>query len=549
MNQTAGRARGHSIPWVVLLVLCMGFFMILLDTTIVNIAIPSIIDGLHASLDSILWVLNSYILVYAVLLITAGRLGDLYGQRNLFAVGLVIFTAASAGCGLAQTPEQLIIGRVIQGIGGALLTPQTLAILTTIFPPERRGAAFGVWGGVAGVAAVAGPTLGGFLVSKISWQSIFYVNVPIGIAALVMTFMFVPDIRPGRRHRLDVVGVVLASAGLFGVIFGLIEGQRYNWGTIWGPVNIAEVIGVGVAVFAIFLAWERFQKGEPLVPLELFRNRNFSVMNWVSAVMSFGMLGMFLPLTIYLQSVLGFSALEAGLTVAPMSGVSMLVAPFAGRLVDRIGGKYILMTGLTLFAAGMGLVALVAGVSSDWYDFTGPLMLAGLGMGCIFAPIATVAMRDVTPRMAGSASGVLNTTRQVGGAMGSALVGAVLQNRLAIALHDEAITYSAQLPPSFRQTFVTGFSHAAGAGFQVGRGQTGGAQLPPGLPPQVVGQIARLFHAVFTHAFVDAMRPTLGVAILVLLVGALSCVLIRDRRRTGGQAETVPEREYAAAGG
>ncbi|MGH7777281.1 MAG: DHA2 family efflux MFS transporter permease subunit [Candidatus Dormibacterales bacterium] len=549
MDQTSGRSHGHSNPWVVLLVLCMGFFMILLDTTIVNIAIPSIIDGLHASLDSILWVLNSYILVYAVLLITAGRLGDVYGQRNLFAVGLVIFTAASAGCGLAQSPGQLIVGRVIQGVGGALLTPQTLAILTSIFPAERRGAAFGVWGAVAGVAAVTGPTLGGFLVSKISWQSIFYVNVPIGAVVLVMTFLFVPDLRAGRRHRLDVLGVALASAGLFGVVFGLIEGQRYQWGTIWGPFDVAEVIAAGVVIFAIFIVWERVQKGEPLVPLRIFRNRNFSVMNWVSGVMSFGMLGMFLPLTIYLQSVRGFSALEAGLTVAPMSGVSMLVAPFAGRTVDRIGGKYILMAGLTLFAAGMGMVAWVASVSSDWYDFTGPLVVAGLGMGCIFAPIATLAMRDITPQMAGSASGILNTTRQVGGAMGSALVGAVLQNRLASALHDQAVSYSGGLPPQFRQAFVSGFSHASGTGFQVGRGQTGGAKLPAGLPAQAVAQLQQLFHAVFTHAFVSAMRPTLAVAIVVLLVGAASCVLIQDRRRSRGQAEGLAEREYAAAGG
>lgn len=549
-NQGGVQRAGQSNPWLVLLVLCLGFFMILLDTTIVNIAIPSIIDGLHASLDSILWVLNAYILVYAVLLITAGRLGDIFGQRNLFAIGLVIFTLASAGCGLAQNPGELILGRVIQGVGGALLTPQTLAILTSIFPPERRGAAFGIWGAVAGVAAVAGPTLGGFLVSKISWQSIFYVNVPIGAVALLLTFLVVPDVRPGRRHRLDLLGVALASSGLFGVVFGLIEGQRYQWGTLWGPINVAEVLAAGVILFLLFILWEKVQKGEPLVPLSIFSNRNFSVMNWISVVMAFGMLGLFFPITIYFQSVLGFSALKAGLTVAPMSGTSMLVAPWAGRLVDRIGGKYILMTGLTCFAAGMGTVAWVAAVSSSWWNFTGPLVLAGFGMGCIFAPLATMAMRDITPQMAGAASGILNTTRQVGAAMGTSLVGAVLQNRLADSLHTQAVAYSGQVPARFRSQFVQSFSHASSSGFQVGRGQTGGASLPPGIPPQVAAHLEQIFHAVFAHAFVNAMRPTLGVAILVLLIGVASCVLIR-RRPGGGEVARQPEaeREYAAAGG
>src|SRR6266581_1440555 len=199
-------ARARTNPWLVLLVLTSGFFMIMLDTTIVNVAIPSMSTALSTTLDQIIWVLNAYVLVYAVLLITAGRLGDLYGQRNLFAIGLFIFTIASALCGVAQNPEQLIAARVLQGVGGALLTPQTLAILTTIFPPERRGAAFGIWGAIAGIAAVTGPTLGGFLVTSFSWRWIFFVNVPIGAAALVATFLLVPDIRPHRRQSLDVVG-------------------------------------------------------------------------------------------------------------------------------------------------------------------------------------------------------------------------------------------------------------------------------------------------------------------------------------------------------
>ncbi len=266
-------------PWVVLAVLCTGFFMIMLDTTIVNVAIPAMSAGLNTTLDQILWVLNAYILVYAVLLITAGRLGDLYGQRNLFAIGLAIFTVASALCGFAQNANELIAARVLQGVGGAVLTPQTLAILTSLFPPDRRGAAFGIWAATAGLATLAGPTLGGAIVTYIDWRWIFYVNVPIGIAALVATFAIIPDLRPGRRHGWDVVGVILATTGLFALIFGLIEGERFNWGEIGSYViSIPEVIGAGAILLVLFVIWERFQK-EPLVPLSLFEERNFAVAN------------------------------------------------------------------------------------------------------------------------------------------------------------------------------------------------------------------------------------------------------------------------------
>src|SRR5437879_3020824 len=348
--------RARANPWITLLVLCLGFFMVLLDLTIVNIAIPSIIDGLRAGLDQILWVLNAYTLTYAVLLITAGRLGDRFGQRNVFAIGLALFTVASAACGLAQDANQLIVGRITQGVGGALLTPQTLAILTQIFPPERRGAAFGVWGAVAGVATITGPILGGALVTWVDWRWIFYVNLPVGVVTLALALLVVPDLRPGRRAGLELVGVLLASAGLFLVTFGLIEGQRYDWSTIttWQgiAVTIPEVIGAGGVVLVLFLVWDHFRP-RPLVPVSLFHDRNFAIMNWVAAALTFGMIGMFLPLTIYLQSALGFSAIKAGLTLVPMSLVSMVVAPNAGRLADRIGGKYIVMSGLTLFAAGV----------------------------------------------------------------------------------------------------------------------------------------------------------------------------------------------------
>jgi EmrB/QacA subfamily drug resistance transporter len=536
-------------PWAVLVVLCMGFFMVLLDITIVNIAIPSMIDGLKASLDQILWVLNAYTLTYAVLLITAGRLGDRFGQRTLFAVGLAVFTAASALCGFAQDPNQLIFARVLQGLGGALLTPQTLAILTSIFPPERRGAAFGIWGGIAGLATIAGPVVGGLIVTYLNWRWVFYVNVPVGVTAFVLTFLIVPDLRPGRVSGVEPVGVLLTSAGLFAITFALIEGQRFDWGTVTTiagvPITIAALLIAGVVLLIAFFVWDSFRPS-PLVPLRLFRDRNFSLMNWVAATVAFGMIGLFLPLTIYLQSALGFSALKAGLTLMPMSLVSMPVAPLAGRLADRIGGKYVLMVGVGLFAIGMGWLDWRASIDSTWVTFLPGLLVAGFGIGCTFAPMTTVAMRNIRPQLAGAASGVLNTTRQVGGAIGSAVVGAVLQNRLAVSLHDQAVSYSAQLPSqvpqAVRQKFVDGFSNAVKSGLAVGHSSSSSAGHVSGAPPQVAAEIARISHDVFAYGFIDAMRPTLAVPIAVLALSSLSCLAIKRRKRAE-QAPAAEEKE------
>ena len=541
-------AEARTNPWLVLVVLTTGFFMIMLDTTIVNVAIPAMSAGLKTTLDQILWVLNAYILVYAVLLITAGRLGDLFGQRRLFALGLAIFTVASALCGFAQDANQLIVARILQGVGGALLTPQTLSILTTLFPPERRGAAFGIWAGVAGLATLAGPTLGGAIVTYIDWRWIFFVNVPIGIAALVATFAIIPDVRPGRRHGWDILGTILATTGLFGVIFGLIEGERFNWGQIGSTViTIPEVIGAGAVLLVAFVVWERYQP-EPLVPLSLFEERNFAVANWMSAAISFGMMSLFLPIVIYLQSVRDFSALTAGLTLAPMSLTSMVVAPFAGRAADRIGGKYILMTGIFMFAIGFGTFTFVVGPDSTWINFLVPAIVAGAGMGMTFAPMTTVAMRNISPRMAGAASGVLNTMRQVGAAVGSALVGALLQNRLAITLHDQAVSHAASLPPAYRDQFVKAFSSVAANGFQIGTGQNG-AKLPTGLPPDVAAQLTLLAHQVFVSGYVDALKQTLVMPIAVLVLTALSALLIKRYAQPAavGQAEHGAERVAAAS--
>jgi EmrB/QacA subfamily drug resistance transporter len=538
-------AQARTNPWLVLVVLTTGFFMILLDTTIVNVAIPSMSAGLNTTLDQILWVLNAYILVYAVLLITAGRLGDLFGQRSLFAIGLFVFTLASALCGLSQNVGELIAARILQGVGGALLTPQTLSIITSLFPPERRGAAFGVWGGVAGLATLAGPTVGGAIITYINWRWIFFINVPIGIGALIATFLIIPDLRPGRHHGWDIVGVILTTAGLFAIVFGLIEGQRYSWGTYAYGVTIPEIIAAGVALIVVFVVWERYQ-AEPLLPLSLFADRNFAVANWIAAAISFGMLSLFLPITIYLQSVRGFSALTAGLTLAPMSVTSMIFAPFAGRMADRFGGKYILTAGITLFTIGFATFTFVAGPDSNWLTFLLPAIIAGAGMGMTFAPMTTVAMRDISPRIAGAASGVLNTTRQLGAAIGSAVVGALLQNHLATTLHDQAVSHAASLPIAFRAQFIAAFSSVASNGFEIGTGQNG-AKLPPGIPTAVAAQISALAHDVFVSGYIDAMKSSLVIPIAFLALTALTTLLIRRTPRAQ-QAEVAKEEIRAAAG-
>jgi len=418
-------------PWLILFTLCPGFFMILLDTTIVNVAIPDLSAELPASLDQILWVLNAYVLVYAGLLITSGRLGDLYGPKRLFISGLLVFTLASILCGLAQNPTQLIGARALQGAGGALLTPQTVAVLTIVFPPARRGAAFGVWGAVAGLATIAGPALGGLVVTTWGWRWIFLINLPVGVFAVIMASLVLPDLRVERRHRLDLTGTFLATSGLFLVIFGLIEGPSHGWGAI-GPVSIPLVIGAGVLLLAGFGRHQyRRRDSEPLVPLAIFRNRNFAMMNLVTAALGVSTLGLFLPLMIYLQSALGWSALEAGLTIAPMSVVAMVLAPIAGRLADRVDGKYPLLAGLFLLTTGMVVLLLSSRVDSTQASLLPGIVLTGAGLGLTFAPMQAIAMRTIEPAMAGAAAGLINTTRQVGAMVGSAAVGALLQAQLA----------------------------------------------------------------------------------------------------------------------
>jgi EmrB/QacA subfamily drug resistance transporter len=524
-------------PFAALTVLSLGLFMTLLDVTIVNVAIPQLVDSLHASIDEALWVLNAYVLVLGVTLITAGRLGDIYGPRNVFLVGTALFTLASAWCGLSSSAAMLIVARAVQGIGAALLTPQPLAIVLPLFPPEKRGSAFAINGIVAGVASVAGPTLGGFIVTHWDWRGIFFVNLPVGIAAIGLTFWLVPDLRPGRRHRIDVGGVILSTVALTAIMFGLIEGQRYDW----NATIIGLIVG-GFVLLGVFLWMQKQRQGgdrEPLVPFALFKDRNYGLVLAVAAAVHLGMQGLFLPFTIYLQSVKGLTALQAGLVYVPFSIVSMFVSPISGKLTDRIGGKYILMTGLTLFAASMLLLVAVATPDTSRWTFVPGMLLGGVGVACIFVPMITVAMAKVPPQLAGAGSGVLNTTRQVGGAIGGALVGAVLQNRLASSLHDEAVARAGQVPAQARDQFIHGFSDAAGGGLEVGAGQTG-AKPPAGLPAEVAHRIAIVARDVFDFAFVSAMKWSLIVPSIILLLAAVACFGIRQPRRQEVPADAEP---------
>jgi len=517
-------ARG-SRHWIILGVLCLGTFAVLLDSTIVNVALPSMITVLHASLDQALWIVNGYLLVFATLLILASRLGDMFGPRRLFTTGLAVFAISSALCGAAQNPGELIAARVLQGIGAAALTPQAMVIIQAVFPRERMGAAFGVFSSMVGLAAVSGPVLGGILTTDAGWRWIFYVNLPIAAVGIAASYLVVPDVRTSRRHLLDLPGVLLGSAGLAVLLYGVIEGQRYSWGEIAHGVTIPEIIAAGVLLLVAFCLWER-RHAQPLLPGALFRNRTFTIMVLLNLVTQFALQSMLLINSINLQSVLGFTAVHAGLTGLPLTLALTAVAPFAGRLTDRVGGKYVLAAGLTIYAAGIAGVAALASDHATSLTFAPALLVAGVGMGAIFAPVATTGMRAAPPELAGAASGALNTGRQLGGTIGGAVTGAVLATRLSSALQARAVAAAASLPPAARHPFVAGFSRAASAGLQVGRGQAA-EQLPRGVPAPLVPGLQQLAHDVFVHSYLQAMRPTFAISVLLLLAGAATCLLLR----------------------
>ncbi len=428
-------------PWPALWALVLGFFMILIDTTIVSVANPSIMKGLDLGNDynAVIWVTSAYLLAYAVPLLITGRLGDRFGPKNIYLIGLVIFTLASAWCGFSgMLPgggiAMLITARVVQGLGASLMTPQTMAVITRIFPPDRRGAAMGLWGAVAGVATLIGPLLGGILVDGLGWEWIFFINVPVGVVAFILAMRLVPKL-PTHTHAFDILGVVLSAVGMFLLVFGIQEGGTYNWGTIGdGPFSVWGLIIAGIVVLIAFVVWQAFNKKEPLLPLPLFRDRNFSLSNGAITTVGFAVTCMSLPLVFYFQTVRGLTPTESALMLAPTAVFSGVLAPVMGRLIDRINPKFIATPGLVLFALSLFLYSrmLTPDVSIWWLLI--PSALMGIAMSGVWGPISTVTTRNLPMNQAGAGSGVYNTTRQIGAVLGSASISALITGRLAADL-------------------------------------------------------------------------------------------------------------------
>jgi EmrB/QacA subfamily drug resistance transporter len=393
-------------------------FMVAMDNLIVTNALPVIRVDLGTGLEGLEWTVNAYTLTFAVLLLTGAALGDRFGRRKVFAIGLVIFTAASAAAALSPDIGTLIAARAVQGVGGAIITPLSLTLLADAVPRERRGTAFGIWGAMSGLGVALGPVIGGAVVDSASWEWIFWINVPIGLVLLPL----VAAVRESRggAGRLDPAGVVLATAGLFGVVFGLVRGGSHGWTS--GPV-LAGLIGGGISVLA-FVAWQARAR-YPMLPLPLFRRRGFSVSNAVGFVMAFGMFGAVFLGAQFLQTVQGYSPLEAGVRTLPWTAAPALVAPFSGALADRIGVRRVLAIALAFQAAGIAWLAMVSRPDTPYGELVPPFVLAGIGMGLFFAPMARAVMDFAPDGMEGVASGASNAMRQLGTVLGIAVLGAI----------------------------------------------------------------------------------------------------------------------------
>ncbi|MFT3889904.1 MAG: MFS transporter [Arachnia sp.] len=474
--------REHN-PWVTLWVMVIGFFMILLDTTIVAVANPSIQAGLGVDVGTVIWVTSAYLLAYSVPMLIAGRMGDRYGPRNVYLVGLLIFTIASLWCGLSPLMPgspvgSLITARAVQGIGGALMSPQTMAVIQRIFPPARRGGAMAIWGAVAGIAGLVGPVLGGVLVDAFGWEWIFFVNVPIGIVALVLGWIYIPKLET-HSHEFDWLGVVISAVGVFFLVFGVQEGNAHQWnGWVVGSIVLGVVLLVG------FVVWQRVGKGEPLVPLSLFRNRNFSVSTAATTLVGLSVTSMVVPLYYYFQIVRGFSPTHSALMTMPSAVLGILLAPLSGRLVDKLHPRLLSVTGLVLASLGVWLYVGLTRADIAWGWLLVPSTVYGIGNAFVWGPLGATSTRDLPPRMAGAASGVYNTTRQLGSVIGSAAIAAIVTARLSYYL------------PGASQQF------------------SGGGSMPPEVAER------------FTSAMTDAMRmPAIG----LLVAAVIACFFVRPR--------------------
>ena len=493
-------------PWPALWALVIGFFMILVDSTIVSVATPALMDAFGASINEVMWVTSSYLLAYAVPLLITGRLGDRVGPKRVYLVGLTVFTLASLWCGLTGDLDlgigALITARAVQGLGASMMTPQTMAVITRTFPAERRGSAMALWGATAGVATLVGPLLGGVLIDGLGWEWIFFVNVPVGVVGLVLAVRLVPQLET-HAHRFDLVGVVLSALGLFCAVFGIQEGQNYDWGTITGVVSVPLLIGAGTLLMVVFVVWQAVNRGEPLVPLGLFRDRNFSLANVAITAMGFTVVAMIFPVMIWAQGVRGLSPTMAALLLAPSSVMSFALAPLAGRLTDRVHPRVLVGSGTLLLA--VGLVLMSRAMTPDtplWHVLVAQFVL-GVANPFIWGPLSTAATRNLPPERAGAGAGVYNTTRQMGSVLGSAAISVLMESRLA--------------------------AHLGGAGGVQTEGMAegmGGGQMPPFV----------------AEPFSRALAESMYLPAAVILVGLLAALFFelphhmagsRGRRRAG----------------
>lgn len=475
---------GGKEPWPALFALCIGFFMILVDTTIVSVATPAIIDDLGADVNDVVWVTSAYLLAYAVPVLITGRLGDRFGPKNVYLVGLTVFTLASLWCGLTSSIEMLIAARVVQGLGASMITPQTMAIITRIFPADRRGAAMSLWGATAGVATLVGPILGGVLVDGLGWEWIFFINVPVGIIGFLLAVRLVPAL-PTHTHSFDWLGVVLSGVGMFLLVFGIQEGHQFEWGPgIWA------MIATGVVVLALFVLWQSRNTREPLVPLRLFRDRNFSLANVAISVMGFSITALSIPIMIWAQVVRGLSPTRAALLLVPMALMTIGLARPVGKLTDRVHPRLLTAFGFTCLF--VGLLALTFAMTPDtsiWWTVP-PMVVFGIGNAFVWAPNSATATRNLPVQLAGAGSGVYNATRQVGAVLGSAAIAVIIDSRLA-----------AEGLPSF----------------QGGEGAASGASLPPDV----------------AEAFSNAMSTAVLLPVAAFLIGFVAVLFFEKPRHAG----------------
>jgi len=480
-------------PWAALGALVIGFFMIMIDTTIVIVANPSMQVGLQTDTTSIIWVTSAYLLTYSVPLLVTGRLGDRFGPRNLFVLGLAVFSIASLFCGLAaELPgspiANLITARAVQGLGAALMAPQSMTVITRIFPPERRGAALGLWGATAGLASLVGPILGGVLVDSLGWEWIFYINVPIGAVAIVLAMLFVPKLET-HRHRFDWLGVIVSCVGMFLLVFGLQQGENYSWNG-W---IIASIVG-GVVVLIGFVVWQRFNRQEPLVPLGLFRDRNFTLGSLTMFFIGLSMTASFIPLIYFFQAVRGMTPTQSALMALPSAIATLALSAPAGRLSDRVHPAFLTVPGVLLASLGTWMYSWMISPDIAWGWLLIPSAVMGTGFAFTFGPIASTTTRNLPPVMAGAGSGVFNTVRQAGSVVGTAALAALLANRL--------VDHLTPLLP---------------AGTDVSAGFGGSARVSDladmGVPQPVIDSIAA--------AFTDAMRETMIFPAAAILLAAV----------------------------